>query len=92
LSSPTYSSSIFPAVEAYSECKSEIRGTISFSELRTARFSALEIADSKLLIVTRTETPDDWLISLDARASNVICARMSFMNCGIRTSTPERGG
>src|SRR5688572_21934479 len=40
-SSPAYSSSILPAVEARTACRSVRRGTISRSPQRTARFSAL---------------------------------------------------
>ena len=41
-----------------SACRSDSRGTISLSPLIMARFSALEISVSRLLIVTRTETPE----------------------------------
>jgi hypothetical protein len=43
LSSPAYSSSILPAVDAMIACRSVIRGTISLSPHRIARFSALEM-------------------------------------------------
>ena len=38
--------SILPAVDAYTECRSDKRGTTSVSPLRTARFSALETSPS----------------------------------------------
>ena len=58
VSSPSVSSSIFPAVDATTAGRSLIRGAAAGSPSRTARFSAAAASVSWLEIVTRTLTPE----------------------------------
>ena len=77
--SPSVSSSIFPVVDAAMAGRSETRGATSRSPSRMARRSALDMRFSQLQMVTRTETPERWLISGDRRARWVSSATSSFM-------------
>ena len=81
-SSPTVSSSTLPAVEAMTAPRSEMRGAATGSPSRTARLSAAASRTSMLATLTRTLTPDRWLISGDRRARWVSSATSSSMNAG----------
>jgi hypothetical protein len=56
-----------------------------------ARFSALDRRFSQLQMVTRTETPERWLISLALRARCVSSATTCFMYSGAAVRTPSTG-
>ena len=71
--------------------RSEIRGTITEAWFRTARRSAFAIKVSRLLIETRTLTPELWLTSGASRAAKVNRARIDFMKGGKITVRPARG-
>ena len=81
-SSPTDSSSILPTVEAMTAPRSETRGAATDSPRRTARRSAAASRTSAFATVTRTLTPERWLISGERRARWVSSASSSSMNAG----------
>ena len=77
--SPNVSISILPLVEATMALRSLTRGATSRSSSRIARLSAFDNKFSQLQMLTRTDTPERWLISGALRARCVSSATTCFM-------------